>query len=357
MCRAKNDKHPRRCSCSPLASADHNRRRRVNRQIIAGVIEWAEEIGDPSLDALRAGGVATAARWAAQRGVSMSSHPRHLAVIVDAAGGEEETDRRAMFGAQVAATLRAQRSHEADRVLADAPVRVLPEQVTDGSNEVRVVELSLPDGSTSVGYHKPFDGIESDVAAAFGDTMPAQPMREVAAWHVARLLGPSVSRYVAPSVLREVSYPPDEFYSHERTRTGSLSRHVPGASLSLTWEHEVPAEQVDTLAFFDAVIGNQDRHRGNVFWDAQTRSLGAFDHGYAFARSAEEDSLNDSLFLEKRIADGRAPLTKDEIGALRAFSARIGEVTPLLDSDRAENMWRRVETMLRTRRLPDVHVL
>ncbi|RYI20434.1 hypothetical protein EVU97_14475 [Dermacoccus sp. 147Ba] len=357
MCRALSDEHPRRCSCTPLASSDHNRRRRVNRQIVAGVAAWADALGDPAVDELRAGGIKTAQRWAEDHGAPMGSHPRHLGIVHDEDGAEREHDRRAAFGSNVAATLLASRVDEDDRALVDAPATVSEDEVSDGSNEVRVIELRMPDGSTSVGFHKPFDGIETFVAAAFGDSMPAQPMREVAAWHVARLLGPTVSEHVAPAVLREVDYPPEEFYDHQRTRIGSLSRQVPGSGLALTWADEVPQAQADAMAFFDAVIGNQDRHRANVFWDAETKSLGAFDHGYSFPRPAESDEMNESLFLEHRLARGRDKLTDAEMHALRTVRERLDDITPMLDVDRAGELRRRVEKMLSTGRLPQVAML
>ena len=50
-------------------------------------------------------------------------------------------------------------------------------------------------------------------------------------------------------------------------------------------------------AFFDSLIGQQDRHRGNYRWDATNEKLGLIDRGFAFAH-APDQYFNRSVFVE-----------------------------------------------------------
>lgn len=92
------------------------------------------------------------------------------------------------------------------------------------------------------------------------------------------------------------------------------------------------------------MIAQQDRHWGQYRWDANSRRLGLIDHGFAFARG--RDLLNASVFLEKRHAEGRGALDKDEIAALERLETSgfigLGEI---LDPSQASALENRIREM------------
>jgi hypothetical protein len=108
-----------------------------------------------------------------------------------------------------------------------------------------------------------------------------------AAWRLAHRLGPPYSRLVAPCVLRE----------HEG-EAGALSARQYGLSLTPAPFERVP-EDCFAAAFFDSLIAQQDRHRGNYRWDPENDKLGLIDHGFSFAHQPDQ-FFNRSVFVTWR---------------------------------------------------------
>lgn len=169
---------------------------------------------------------------------------------------------------------------------------------TGGLNETYVAFLE----QSYVGFHKPFAGVKTPNALAYGHHPDEVPINECAAWRLACALGAPFSEIVPPTVLRECGGKP-----------GSLAAKQEGVPHSR--DPVVQAEdQAWAAAFFDSLIAQQDRHTGNYRWDAPNHHLGLIDHGYAFALPGHFFSA--SAFLGWRWDAGREALTSAEIDAL-----------------------------------------
>ena len=103
--------------------------------------------------------------------------------------------------------------------------------------------------------------------------------------------------------------------------------------------------QCRAAAFFDCVVAQQDRHLGNLRWDAATRRLGLYDHGYAFALPG--DYLNASVFVDWRHGQGQPHLEqweRDTLDQLLGSGDLLG-VGDMLPSDRADALEDRARRM------------
>jgi hypothetical protein len=154
-------------------------------------------------------------------------------------------------------------------------------------------------------FHKTFSGVDVPAAQYYGHHPDEVPLHECAAWRLAVRLGLPYSELVAACVLRE----------HEG-EAGALSARQYG----LSWSREPFTEMPDSCfaaAFFDSLIAQQDRHRGNYRWDAGNRKLGLIDHGFAFAKPGQ--FFNKSEFVVWRWKQGTAELAADERAALQGL--------------------------------------
>lgn len=341
MCRAK-DPHGRRCpGCNaPAARAAHNRRRRENRVIQRGIVDWAREhdAGTAAVAELEAGGPAAAKEWAKKQGLDPVAFlgdeapapvataptpspgadddaPTVVRAAAAAGGGgigrggraravaPTKLPQRAWRAAQwatpevqdqVEAIVQTQGDHRDERsLLAGSVQRATP--APGGSNETVRVEL----GNGMVGYHKSFSGLDDETADDYGQDSAQQPIHEVAAWHLAKQLGGTWEEIVPPVVIREINGQMGSFALERPGRTGSHQ----GWTASPEWR---------AAAFYDALIGQQDRHPNNYLVAGDRISL--IDHGYAFARPG--DYKNYSWFQDARIDAGSAALTVEERAAL-----------------------------------------
>lgn len=183
-------------------------------------------------------------------------------------------------------------------------------------------------------YHKPLSGVNTVNATFYGQSAVTPPMHECAAWRLAHYLGPPYSDMVPVCVMRECA-----------GEQGSLAAQALGEARRPAALAVAPT-QVDAAAFFDALIGQQDRHSGNFRWDVSVGRLWLIDHGYAFARSG--DAWNAGVLIDLREADGRSGLTSDEVGILNtlAADARCGGLNEILEASRMQAMRYRIDEML-----------
>lgn len=199
-----------------------------------------------------------------------------------------------------------------------------------GTNETVRVEFD----NGVVAYHKPFSGLNDRLAESFGHTSAQQSMHEVAAWQLARQMGPPWSELVPPCVVREVN-----------GQMGSLAVERSGRNMMRGFD-AVPEWR--EAAFFDALIGQQDRHPGNYLISGDRMTL--IDHGYAFARPG--DMCNWSFIAGKRAATDPV-LTHQERGVLdRLVASRdLFGLAGVLEPERAQAVRSRAERMLSSNRV------
>lgn len=199
-----------------------------------------------------------------------------------------------------------------------------------GTNETSRVELD----NGLVGYHKPFEGVHSSIPAGFGQKSAQQPIHEVAAWRLAERLGEPYERLVAPCVMKEVS-----------GRQGSFSQERAGVPMRPPGE--IDEGEQHAAAFFDCLIGQQDRHPGNYLMAGDRVTL--IDHGYAFARPG--DYLNHSFFQRSRAGGDEKTrrLTGPEIQALDTLtdSEDTCGLQGVLEPDRLSALLERARAMRR----------
>lgn len=263
VCRADAE-GGRRCSHHQKGSnlARHNERRRRNREIKAGIAQWARLNGVDSAQVaeLQQMGPRAAKNWAQERGIN----PDQLGSWVMEEWVTPE------LCVHILTTLGRQGGHADERRLLEGTI-AFSSPTSDGTNTTNRIGLD----NDQVGYHKAFAGLDNDMASDFGQSSALQPIHEVAAWQLAKRLGPPWDELVPPCVLREVD---GELGSFALERPGLQEG---GAGRSPVWE---------AAAFYDSLIGQQDRHRGNLLMDGPRMTL--IDHGYTFAKAGDE--LNQS---------------------------------------------------------------
>lgn len=223
--------------------------------------------------------------------------------------------------------------HDDERMLLEAEVTDSLDPPDEGVNDTRV--LTFSDGT--FGIFKSFAGLSDDTAGGYGHERPLQPIHEVAAWQLAHRLGPESASLVPPTVLRSVD-----------GELGSLSRGVGGQPQST---EAVPDATLERAGFFDALIGQQDRHSGNFLVDGDTLHL--IDHGFSFATPG--DFMNQSQMHSWRLHN-KPDITSGERSALVGMveSGDLYGMQGVLEFDRAAALSARVQRMLDAQRVIEV---
>ncbi|MGP5700757.1 hypothetical protein ACTXPA_17790 [Glutamicibacter arilaitensis] len=186
------------------------------------------------------------------------------------------------------------------------------------------------------GYFKSFVGLDHSTAKAFGQHKALQPIHEVAAWQFAKELGPEYQQLVSPCIIREVD-----------GQLGSVSYGQSGRVAGATGVSikDLPKDQVNNLAFYDALIGQQDRHTGNYLVD--NRGVVAIDHGFTFANN--DDYVNFSRLQEHRKKND-PELTQKEFQLLVKIT-KSGDclgMKKIIGEQRSRSLLQRAEIMLKT---------
>lgn len=241
--------------------------------------------------------------------------------------------------AQVQSVLDQQGGHRDERALLEGtPVKVRqlarsssygtagsPGAPRGGTNTTQRVELD--NGVT--GYFKPCSGERRDLASGFGQDSHQQSIHEAAAWRLASQMGPPWSEIVPPVAMREVG-----------GEMGSFALERPGRNMSMSPWH---CPEWREAAFFDSLIGQQDRHPGNYLVAGDRLQL--IDHGYTFA--CPDDARNYSWFVTKRVQECPA-LTYQEREVLQRVvsSPELLGLRSILQPERAEALKSRAEEML-----------
>jgi hypothetical protein len=129
-----------------------------------------------------------------------------------------------------------------------------------------------------------------------------------------------------PTVIRAVRLP-------NGTRdVGALALFRPGEAKTRAYFTAVP-EQASAGAFYDCLIGQQDRNWGNVLWQAERNRICLIDHGFSFGRVG--DHRGQQELQEWRWEHGSRQLTGDELAALTSVaSSGLGDLDAYVESER-----------------------
>lgn len=244
--------------------------------------------------------------------------------------------------AQFEAVFAAQGGDEEDWLIEDSVED--SERIKDfeaGKNEIWRVYL----GSThEPAYFKPLNGVNGTEAFMWGHDKVSTTLAEVAAWRLAAALGGPLLEIATPCVLRWI---------HE------IDEHAPGALLVAQPRDEAATKEIfytapvacRHAAFFDALIGQQDRHAGNFLTDGQQLFL--IDNGFAFGRREQDDLFHCSVFLDWRWRDESQALSEWESGALGRLvaSGDLLGLAEMLEESRGGSLRRRAEQMLERKEL------
>jgi hypothetical protein len=214
--------------------------------------------------------------------------------------------------------------HPDERFMLDAPTPayVPHRSVTADPNVNEVLSgLAEYEGRRARLFFKPLSGVRRAAAHLYGHDNPVDVgIHEVAAWWLARELGPPWSELVAPAVWFD---PPD---AEDIGSCGPVILGM-GGSASLPQPGAGFERLISDAAFFDAVIGVQDRHDHNLRAEVPPR-LALIDHGYAFARIGDWHNPYEAagLFLKLRFGERCFRLPD---GPVLDYSA-LGPLSPVL---------------------------
>jgi hypothetical protein len=217
------------------------------------------------------------------------------------------------------------------RVLAIAPALTQ----TPGATAPLLVVLE----SRRSAFFKRYRDQSARACAHYGHERLGVPLNEVIAWRLACALGAPWSQLVPASVLRVID-----------NAGGALTNDRKGkADLAVL---DDASAQVKAAGFWDALVGNQDRHMNNFRYIAARRSLGLIDHGYSFARPG--DILNASFFSAHRRSKNEHSLLLNERAALTELvdSGDLHGLRGYLPTDRADALEGRAHRMLQSGCLP-----
>jgi hypothetical protein len=217
-------------------------------------------------------------------------------------------------------------THSDERFMLDAPTPTYtPHRSVTADPNVNAVLSGLADhdGRRWPLFFKPLSGVKPATAHAYGHDSPVDVgIHEVAAWWLARELGPPWSEMVAPAVWFD---PPGAV---DIRSSGPVILGMGGSAL-LPQPGVGFDELIADAAFFDALIGAQDRHDQNLRAEAPPR-LGLIDHGYAFARPGDLHNSYETagFFLRIRFGERRFALPH---GPVLDYSG-VGPLSPALNA-------------------------
>ena len=207
-----------------------------------------------------------------------------------------------------------------------------------GVNSTFYVELE-PD---LVAFHKPHEGIVPRVARDYGHSLDTPPISECAAWQLAKRLGAPYDRLVAVTVYRPVGPAEDD---EDSWLYGSLALRHEGAAMKGHAACRDAREDALAAGFFDALIGNQDRHVGQFRYDETSATLGLIDHGFSFP---VEGALCRGAYFQQFRRREQAVITEDERDTLARLVSdpELFGLAGFLEPDRAERLRWRAQRML-----------
>ncbi len=201
-----------------------------------------------------------------------------------------------------------------------------------GASETHVVVFE----SRREAIFKPFDGQHIPACNHYQQDPVEAVLHEVAAWRLAATMGPPWDQLVPAAVLRHLP----------ALAGGALINRRRGSPDPQVFEEA--RAQADAAGFWDALIGQQDRHATNFRYESETRSLALIDHAFSFALSGNHS--NGAIFGARRRSKHRAQLTQAELDALDGLltSPDLHGLRTYIIEARADALERRAQEMRQT---------
>ncbi len=237
--------------------------------------------------------------------------------------------------------------HELEAELHQARVLSVRPFEDDGVHVSRTYELVLDSGHLCI--FKPADGLLEAAAnglylgkqalAQYDHTPVSTTISECAAWQLAKQVGSPWSELVVPTVMKFPQHP-----EAGAPMIGAASVFRGGDAGKRGFYDAVP-DQVSAAAFFDALIGQQDRNRGNVLWYEERQVIYLIDHSFTFARAGARHGASD--LVQWRWNHGTRRLTEAELHALGRLldSPDLLTLRRFLEAERADALEARARRM------------
>lgn len=285
-----------------------------------------------------------------------------VALVYFVPGDRERLDR--VRGSQAGLT------HPDERFMLDAPTPRYEGHIslTAGPNVNSVYSgVTEYGGRKSRLFYKPLYGVEQSTARGYGQSSLIDVgINEVSAWRLARELGSPWQELVAPAVWF------DPLEAIDIRLSGPVLLGM-GGSAGMPQPGDGFDQLVSDAAFFDALIGAQDRHHQNLRAGLPP-SLGLIDHGFAFARPGDFHNTYPTAGFFQRLRWGQrvfplrhgpvldysavGPLSpeltdyeRNAIAHLLADLSALPGLAELLPDDRAAALRDRVQRMDRTQEI------
>lgn len=140
----------------------------------------------------------------------------------------------------------------------------------------------------------------------------------------------------------------------DRAMVQEFSEGTVGKNTSDGWR---TARNLDEIALFDAVIGNEDRHAGNFL--VRDSKIIPIDHGMSFPRAGS--GWGNEYVIQERIHAGGKGLKTAEMKLLQELKAdtkfRKKLTRALKDKKATEGVYKRIDGMLEAKEINEVRVI
>jgi hypothetical protein len=220
-------------------------------------------------------------------------------------------------------------------LLSDHVIDITPNATANaGSGPTWVVTLN----TRRQAIFKPFGKIKASIANIYQQDRSQANVHEVIAWRLAHALGDPWDQLVPTAVLR----------AFDDIGPGVLINRRAGLPDIAVLEGA--PSQVKAGAFWDTLIGQQDRHATNYRYDRTARRLALIDNAFAFARPG--NFMQASMFAAHRKSKHQDVLLEREVEALEELlGADMHGLNDFLPSDRADALQQRARKILSNKRL------
>jgi hypothetical protein len=237
--------------------------------------------------------------------------------------------------------------HDLEAQLHDARVLSVRPFDAERVHVSKTYQLVLDSGHLCI--FKPSDGLLEAAAdglyhgkqalAQYAHTPVSTTISECAAWQLAKQLGSPWSELIVPTVMKFPHHPET---GSPMVGAASIFR---GGDVGKRGFYDAVPDQVSAAAFFDALIGQQDRNKGNVLWYEDRQVIYLIDHSFSFARTGANHGASD--LVQWRWGYGSRRLTGAELGALARLldSDNLLTLRRFLDPERAEALAARARRM------------